>query len=292
LAPGSFYVDAVDVSERVLACARKGVYRENSFRTKDLSFRNNYFTKTADGFELKQIVHDKVRFLRGNILQPGFMEGLGRFDVVFCRNVLIYFSEEAQRQAINYLYHLLLPGGILFTGHAEASLFHDNRFVPIQHAKAFAFYRHSPSAVEVKPVKPKTALNSAGRAAVTAPFLKRPIREAPVRVTSAGPAKKDNADFTKIRRLADEGRLDEAARKSEENLRLHGPSAQWYYLLGLIRDSQGRPDEAVKLLRKAVYLDPGNIESLIHLALLAERDGDVERAANYKRRARRLQEGG
>jgi chemotaxis protein methyltransferase WspC len=85
--------------------------------------------------------------------------------------------------------------------------------------------------------------------------------------------------------------LEEAVRQSEEHLRKYGPSSQWYYLLGIIRDSLGQPDEALRLLRKAVYLDPENVESLVHLALLAERSGDREGAANYKRRARKLQEG-
>ena len=86
--------------------------------------------------------------------------------------------------------------------------------------------------------------------------------------------------------------LEEAARQSEEYLRQYGPSSEWYYLLGVIRDSMGQPDEALRLLRKAVYLDPENVESLIHLALLAERAGDLDGAMNYKRRARKLQDGG
>jgi Flp pilus assembly protein TadD len=57
----------------------------------------------------------------------------------------------------------------------------------------------------------------------------------------------------------------------------------------VIRDSQGLPEEALKFFRKAVYLDPDNVESLIQLSLLAERAGNIDIAENFKRRARRLQ---
>ena len=292
LAPTSFYIDAVDVSERVLDRARQGVYRDNSFRTKDLRFRDNYFVRTEEGFALKKVVHDKVRFLRGNLLQTGFLDGLGKYDVVFCRNVLIYFSEEAQKQAINSLHNLLVPGGILFTGHAEASLFHDSRFQSIPHDRAFAFYKNKPAAVPFIKASAGSSKTFSRRPAAKPLEPRLRSKKSFGRASVGRPVQPGENDFLEVRQLADEGRLEEAARRSEENLNENGPSAQWFYLLGIIRDSQGRTDEAMKLLRKAVYLDPGNIESLIHLSLMAEREGDRERAANYKRRAKRIQEGG
>ena len=111
-----------------LAKARKGVYGRNSFRTEDLSFRDRFFFKTAEEFSLREMVREKVRFLQGNILQPGFTQSLGFYDVVFCRNVLIYFNKDGQTQAINALHNQLVEDGLLFTGHAEAGLFIDGRF--------------------------------------------------------------------------------------------------------------------------------------------------------------------
>lgn len=289
VAPTSFFIDAVDVSERVLARARQGVYRENSFRTKDLSFRDIFFTRTAEGFLLQKSVHDKVRFLQGNIIQPGFMGSLGRYDVVFCRNVLIYFNEEAQRQSIEFLHQALVPGGILFTGHAEASLFYNSRMFTVAHAKGFAFRRQN-SAAEARwsggewklpaPVLTSAAALSHGRR-----------REKPVPLPAgAKQPEKGETPIARVRRMADEGRLEEAVRQGEEHVQRHGPSAEWYCLLGVIRDSLGQPEEAMKLLRKSLYLDPENVEGLVHLALMAERTGDLDGAANYKRRARKIQE--
>ena len=292
LPASAFYIDAVDVSERVLERARQGIYRDNSFRSKDLSFRDIFFTRSDDGYVLRKAVRDKVRFLQGNLIQSGFMESLGRYDVVFCRNVLIYFNEEAQRQAIASLHHVLLTGGILFTGHAEASLLFNSKLFTVAHAKAFAFQRP-----QLQTGKRQPEENNQDTQLPAQP----PRRPAPPAVqqakTFSPPAatvsrQQEKPEFTQVRRLADAGQLEEAARRSEEHLRLHGPEAEWYYLLGIIRDSLGQQEEALKLLRKAVYLDPGNVESLIHLALLAERTGDLDGAANYRRRARKFQEEG
>lgn len=289
VAPPSFYIDAVDVSERVLERARKGLYGDNSFRSADLSFRDIFFTKTEDGFVLQKTVRDKVRFLQGNIIQPGFMRSLGRYDVVFCRNVLIYFNEEAQHQSIEALHQALLAGGILFTGHAEAGLFYTTKLFSVAHAKAFVFRRQEPQPVENRRMGEGRKTVVPAQPSPVRPPVGRPREAAPWRA-GVVPREREKREFALVRQLADEGRLEEAARRSEEHLRRHGPAAEWYYLLGIIRDSQGQSEEALKLLRKALYIDPESVESLVYLALLAERAGDLEGAANYKRRIRKLQE--
>ena len=292
LKPSSFFIDAVDVSERVLVHARKGFYKQNSFRTKDLSFRDSFFHKSGQGYELNISVRNKVRFFQGNILQLGFMESLGRYDVVFCRNVLIYFNEESQKQAIESLYNLLMPEGLIFTGHSEASLFHDTRFVPASHSRSFAFYKQKKESVSVRAkmqmVEPLKGF--ANRNPVPVHSFGRFSGKAFVKPPSAPPAQQE-IEYSQVRQMADKGYLEEAASLCEKRLRQSDPSAKWYYLLGVIRDSQGEPREAVKLLRKAVYLDPGSKESLVQLSLLAERSGDPVTAANYKRRAKKLQDG-
>ncbi len=290
LPPSCFYIDAVDVSERALALARRALYRENSFRSRDLAFRERFFHKTAKGFELDKTIREKVHFRKGNILHPAFMEGQGRYDVVFCRNVLIYFSEEAQHQAISALYHILMPGGLLFTGHAESGLFLGERFVAADRANAFAFYKKKPAAATA--ARQSDISNNAGEDGLPEPSLPAVRTSKSVFAPPASRLAGKDEEFSLVRQLADEGKLAEAARRSERYLLEHDPSARWYYLLGVIRDSEGQPAEALKLFRKAVYLDPGHIESLMQLSLLAERAGDLAGAANYRRRAQRLHDGG
>ena len=104
------------------------------------------------------------------------------------------------------------------------------------------------------------------------------------------PAPLPAADLQLAARLADAGRLEDARQICETHLREAGPSAQAFYLLGLVRDARGEDGEAGEFYRKAVYLDPHHGEALLHLALRAERDGDPAAARTLRKRARRARE--
>ncbi len=87
--------------------------------------------------------------------------------------------------------------------------------------------------------------------------------------------------------MADAGLLREAAELCEGHLRLHGASAQAYYLLGLTRDANG-DGAALDFYRKALYLEPDHYETLLQLALLHEKNGDLARARTFRNRALRI----
>jgi chemotaxis protein methyltransferase WspC len=95
------------------------------------------------------------------------------------------------------------------------------------------------------------------------------------------------SDLECARRLADAGRLQEAAALCEAHLQQSRTSAQAYYLLGLVRDAAGDAT-AREYYRKALYLEPKHYESLVHLAMLAQKSGDDVGARNLRRRADRL----
>ena len=88
------------------------------------------------------------------------------------------------------------------------------------------------------------------------------------------------------RQLADAGHLKEAATVCQAHLRNQGPSAQAYYLLGLVRDASGDP-QAIEYYRKALYLEPNHYETLLQMSLLLEKTGDAAGARLFKRRATR-----
>ena len=94
-------------------------------------------------------------------------------------------------------------------------------------------------------------------------------------------------ELERARGLADAGRLGEAAEICETQLREHGPSAQAYYLLGLVRDAVG-DGTALECYRKALYLDPNHYETLLQMALLSQKDGNAARARTFRERARRV----
>jgi chemotaxis protein methyltransferase WspC len=83
--------------------------------------------------------------------------------------------------------------------------------------------------------------------------------------------------------------MAEAAKSCEEHLRTHGPSVQSFFLMGLIRAAAGSLSEADKFYRKALYLDQNHHDTLIHLGLLLEKQGDTTGAQVLRDRLQRLQ---
>ncbi|MDX5409453.1 MAG: methyltransferase [Thauera sp.] len=291
LKPGEFSVDAVDISEPNLQRARAGVYREHSFRGDDLAYRDRYFARAEDGYLLNAGVRDQVSFHHANLLAPGFFAGTEPYDVVFCRNLLIYFDRDTQAQALRVLERLLQPQGLLFLGHAESGVLAGRQFAPLDHARSFAFVRGA--AQRALRAEPAFQLPQRRRSAPAAPPAKpvpaRPFADMPKPVVAEvkpAPAPVPQ-DLETATRLANEGHLVEAATLCESHLLNCGPDAQAFYLLALVREAVGEPLEAESLLRKALYLEPNHYEALTHLAVILEQRGDLSNAALVRQRAKR-----
>lgn len=291
--PDRFYIKAVDISDRALAIARRGVYGKNSFRSKELSFRDRFFNRVENEYVIRESIRSKVHFARGNITDSSSMAALGRFDIIFCRNILIYFSEETQKKVIDTIYELLVPGGTLFTGHAEANLFLNSRFLRSPHAESFAFHKRNQSMIFKAPPAAIPAKETGGPETVRPKVHKaqKPQPDPPCPATPSIPSPPRDP-FKTVLLLADAGELEAAAEACEKHLEDFGPSSRWYYLLGVICDSLGQPEEAVGHLRKALYLDPEHEESLFLLSLLADQTGEHTQAVNYRRRARKVRQKG
>ena len=272
-----FRIDAVDISARALHHGQRGVYGRSSFRGGDLGFRDRHFTAHAGGHQVVDAVRRGVQFRQDNLFSSGFLPGAEIYDVIFCRNVLIYFDRVTQARAIAILGRLLTPRGRLFVGAAEAGVFHNSEFTPAKIGMAFAFQRGAPAPAPLAISSPATPPPPRGvaRARTTpAPMMPPP---------AAAPPNVDHA-----RELANQGRFVEAARCCEDHLKAHGPTAEGLYLLGLVRDASGNHADAASYYRKALYLEPNHAEALIHLALLLEDQGKVREAQVLRDRMKRL----
>jgi chemotaxis protein methyltransferase WspC len=274
-----FTVHGVDISHRSIAKAKKAVYTEHSFRGADLTYRSKFFKKDNKSYILNKNIRDKVHFHTGNVLNRTFMEGLGMFDVIFFRNVLIYFDALSRHQAIATLYKILADDGILFVGHAEANLFNNSPFTPAPYSQAFAFHKKSQQELTVEANKLTSPTKSAIKAKTS--FTKRlfPFHKKP---------KKDQPDLNIARELADKGELRKATEICEEYLDQCGPTPQAFFLLGIIREAADDIGQAEKLFRKALYMDPNHEESLNFLSILTEKTGDIAEANHLKQRIARL----
>ena len=170
--PGRFRIDAIDICERSLAHARRGIYGKGSFRGDVTAYRERYFEPVAGGHALSGAVRPQVNFQQGNLLNAGFLPGADIYDVVFCRNLLIYFDRATQDQAVSVLDRLLTPKGILFAGSSESGVFVNHRFSSAKLPMAFAFRKGRPIAAPKPPANrhedSRTSL-PAGRLRASAP---------------------------------------------------------------------------------------------------------------------------
>ncbi|WP_186167589.1 CheR family methyltransferase [Burkholderia gladioli] len=142
--PARLQIDALDISARAIAQAQRAEYGRNSFRGHALEFRARHFTPTAHGWRLDARIRDCVRFRRANLLElggPGQAADEGRYDFIFCRNVLIYFDRQAQERALRALDARLAEDGLLFVGPAETGVVMRQAMSSAKIPLAFAFRR-------------------------------------------------------------------------------------------------------------------------------------------------------
>lgn len=126
------FIFASDISSRALQVARQGVYGSGSFRDMEPAYEayvRQYFEPAPDGkLRVRDEIRQMVLFGRVNLLDSSSLALYGWLDVIFCRNVLIYFDTEAKKRAVQNFYERLRPGGFLLLGHSESLLGLDSRF--------------------------------------------------------------------------------------------------------------------------------------------------------------------
>jgi chemotaxis protein methyltransferase CheR len=120
---------ASDVDTRVLENARAGVYGARSLQNVDAALRSRYFRRLGKDHQIIPELRESVDFFQLNLSDKKDMARQGNVDVVFCRNLLIYFDEVSCQAAIASIFETLLPGGFLFLGHSE-SMSRGSRFIP------------------------------------------------------------------------------------------------------------------------------------------------------------------
>ena len=124
---------ATDISDRMMELARQGIYDEESLKTMSLQLKHKYFQKTGTDSGYKYRVNAKLQSLI-SFAKLNLMEGWpmrGPFDVIFCRNVMIYFDKPTQENLVIRFWHILREGGYLLVGHSESLSFlaHEYRYL-------------------------------------------------------------------------------------------------------------------------------------------------------------------
>jgi chemotaxis protein methyltransferase CheR len=144
--PNGFEVLGVDVSAAKLAEATGGRYGDRSFRADEspppgVDLERCLAREASGSFVVRPALRSRARFERANLVDPQHVARLGVFDVVFCRNVLIYGHEASVPRFLRALEQLVHPGGYLFLGQAESLLGHRSLFRPERLGAGFAYVR-------------------------------------------------------------------------------------------------------------------------------------------------------
>ncbi len=111
---------ASDIDTRILNSARQGLYSDRSVAQMPQAYLQKYFRKTAAGYQLNDEVRSSVEFTRVNLSDRADTRSYRHFDVVFCRNLLIYFDDVSRKAAAETFYDALQPGGFICLGHSES----------------------------------------------------------------------------------------------------------------------------------------------------------------------------
>ena len=136
-----FEIFASDINQAVLARARRGSYRENAFRATDPALRERYFAREPDGsWRISDEVRNRVSFGRLNLYDEPRVSLLGHVDIIFCRNVIIYFDDASKRIVVGSFYNRLVDGGYLLLGHSESLISLSTQF-KLRHLKNDMVYQ-------------------------------------------------------------------------------------------------------------------------------------------------------
>lgn len=127
-------LQASDIDTRVLKLAEKGIYQKRSLQYLPPELVEKYFTQlTATDFQIAQTIRDSVAFTRVNVTDASQTRSYRDFDIIFCRNLLIYFDDISRREAADTFYDALVPGGFICLGHSESM----SRISPLFSARKF-----------------------------------------------------------------------------------------------------------------------------------------------------------
>ncbi|MGE0450470.1 MAG: CheR family methyltransferase [Vicinamibacterales bacterium] len=320
LPPEAARIEAADVSATAIDAARAAVYRPRSFRGVPADLRDRHFdhVPAQRAWSLKAEMRARVQFACANLVTGDGLSGRDAYDIVLCRNLLIYMHAGARARVFATFNRLLAAGGVLLVGHAEPGLAREHGWVSVGTAGAFAFARPAAARPAAAPrtdpgARPPVGSRQASRRSdvgVPRAAHVQPVERFPARATGLdakpavaskpaaaepGPVELayastdlERAALERIRQMGDQGRLGAAVAACRAYLASTPGSAGGYFLLGVLLGAGGDASAAESAFRRAVYLKPDHADALVHLALSEEAKGATASAARLRARAAAL----
>ncbi|MDP1619107.1 protein-glutamate O-methyltransferase CheR [Phenylobacterium sp.] len=269
-----------DINEAALEAARAASFGAWALRSLSAEQRSAWFTPEDRSWRLRPRFRSLVRFQHGNLLDllgPNAPLDLTDFDLILCRNVLIYFHPDTMNAVVAALADRLEPDGWLLVGHAEPNPGFEAHVQTVSLPGATAYRRRSsdvpvpvpPPASEARTPEIWAPVAFDQPVLAPAPAPRRPpVIQAPPAPPPAPAPTPAHTGIPEIRALADLGRFAEAAEACAVALQSDPSNPATHFYLGLVAQAQGHLDQAEDALRRAVYLDGGFLMAQYHLGLV------------------------
>lgn len=309
LADWEITILGTDISHQSLAAARQGHYQDRTLRNVTPNLLSQWFTKKDKGWTVSDRLRAMVNFAYLNLQSESYphpKNGTTECDLIFCRNVMIYFRPETVRAVVSRLRRALRPGGYLFLGHSETLGAGFLDFVRCQH-QGGTYYRAGAGDEENFTTAGPTQAQDENKKQPQFILFENPHKIRPlIEINTRYPEKnsgiisddKVNNKTTYQKNtnsitgqtipvndlldqgfsLADQGRFNEALSLCEQVLHQNDLSSRGYFLRGLIRDQQGESLAAIADYQRVILLDLKAVMAHYYLAGSCRRAGRMDEA--------------
>lgn len=303
---------ATDINPRFLQKASEGVFSEWSFRDAP-SWIRRYFRKTKRGLEILPCINKMVTFFFHNLAEdtyPSLLNNTNAMDIIFCRNVLMYFSPGHAKNVVQNLFHSLVDGGWLIVSPVETSQELFSQFVTVSFHEATVYRKDASEFLRrdelnfpaCLPLEKKTELHAGHISAPPAMDRKEPFaggetqpyneamalyekgkyEEAAEKIVEVFPLDHDTKAMALLSRAyANLGKSREALEWCEKAILTDRLNPHYHYLRAMILQERGEAEEAVNSLKRAIYLDPDFVLANYAMGNLCRRQGKPKESDRY-----------
>ena len=295
-----------DINRTVLSRAMEGRYEDWAFRGTTPDLRRECFEEvpSAKSWHIAPEFKEGVTFHYHNLVRhpfPSLAHNLVAFDLILCRNVLIYFAPEVVRHTISHFAECLLPGGWLAVGHSENSEQFQNWFEVVNVQGATLHRKPLSNAAEGSENSLKTKSNrppkhphsrlirTKGSSVTTS--TPRSHRSAPPSKTPKSTPRSSSAEVERVRALADQGNIVDAWDLCRSVANKHPRSPVVHFYSGLLLDQMARHRAALNAFERAINLEQGFVLAHYYSGLVQHKLANTSAAAKSFRNVMHLLEG-
>jgi chemotaxis protein methyltransferase CheR len=289
---------ATDINPQFLKKAADGIYNEWSFRGVPAELKTKYFAKRhSGGFEILPEIKKMVTFCYLNLMEdsyPSLLNNTNAMDIIFCRNVLMYFGSERARQVVRKLHLSLMDGGWLIVSPCETSHVLFAQFATVTLPGAILYRKDNhisvglPSGIEAQthsPLQSMPAFSFSATPEPQIPIVEPPERPIALKVTELKETEPKETLYDRSLLLYEQGLYEEAAEKLSMLLAQDPSDARAAALLARVYANQGQLVEASRCSEQAVVADRLNPSCHMLQATILQEQGAFPEATRALKRA-------